>query len=106
MFAGCYGAAPTGGGHALMVGGYDTGMDLLIEAAQLLELASGNCEAEEDADRFSELAGRVRRYLALSRPTTTLGMPRVPSSSTELTHEGVVHRTGQSQQSHIRVLPD
>jgi hypothetical protein len=89
-----------------MVGGYDTGMDLLVEAARLLELASGNCEAEEDAERFSDLADRVRRYLALSRPTTTLGMPRVPSTANELTNESVVHRTGKSQQSHIRVLPE
>ena len=89
-----------------MVGGYDTGMDLLIETARALDLASRGCESEEDADRFAALADRVRRYLALSRPTTTLGMPRLPSADNRLTNESVVHRTGQSAQSHIRVLPD
>jgi hypothetical protein len=89
-----------------MVGGYDTGMDLLVEAARALELASQGCEAEQDAEQFAELADRVRRYLALSRPTTTLGMPRLPSASNRLTEESVVHRTDQSGQSHIRVLPD
>ncbi len=89
-----------------MVGGYDTGMDLLVEAAQALDMASNACEAPEDAARFAAIADRVRQYLAVSRPTTTLGMPRLPSADNQLTDEGVIHRTGRLEQSHIRVLPD
>jgi len=89
-----------------MVGGYDTGMDLLIEAARMLELAGQACESDEDAVQFAELADRGHRYLALSRPTPTLGMPRLPSAGTRLNDRDVVHRTGDRGTSHIRVLPD
>jgi hypothetical protein len=92
--------------HRIVVGGYDTGMDLLIEAAHVLDLAGDACESPEDAARFSALADRVRSYLAVSRPTTTLGMPRIPPGGNRLTDESVIHRTGAVQQSHIRVLPD
>jgi hypothetical protein len=77
-----------------------------MEAAQALDIAAGACEAPEDAARFSALADRVRTYLAVSRPTTTLGMPRIPSVDNRLTKETVIHRSGADQQSHIRVLPD
>jgi hypothetical protein len=63
-----------------MAEGYDTGMELLAEAAHALEVAGGACEAPEDAAEFMALAVRVRDYLAVSRPTTTLGMPRIPPS--------------------------
>jgi hypothetical protein len=89
-----------------MVRGYDTGMDLLIEAANALDIAGEACESHEDAARFFALAERVRGYLALSRPTTTLGMPRIPSSDNRLTDEGVIHRSGADQHSHIRIVPD
>jgi hypothetical protein len=89
-----------------MGGACDTGMDLLMEVAQALDIAGGACEAPEDAARFSALADRVRTYLAVSRPTTTLGMPRIPSVDNRLTKETVIHRSGADQQSHIRVLPD
>lgn len=89
-----------------MVGGYDTGMDLLIEVVQVLDVASDACEEPEDAARFSALAERVRSYLAASRPTTTLGMPRIPSSENRLTDESVIHRSGTVEQSHIRLLPN
>ena len=89
-----------------MVEGYDTGMDLLIEAVEALDLASEACEAPEDAVHFSALADRVRNYLAASRPSTTLGMPRIPSDGNELTDEGVIHRSETVQPSHIRVIPD
>jgi|ERR1035441_3873683 hypothetical protein len=92
--------------HRIVVGGYDTGMDLLIETAHALDIAGNACEAPEDAARFSSLADRVRSYLAVSRPTTTLGMPRIPPGDNRLTDEGVIHRSGAIQQSHIRVLPD
>ena len=92
--------------HRIVTGAYDTGMDLLMEVAQALDIAGGACEAPEDAARFSELADRVRIYLAVSRPTTTLGMPRIPSVDNRLTAETVIHRSGAVQQSHIRVLPD
>jgi hypothetical protein len=86
--------------------GYDTGMDLLIEVVQVLDMACDACEAPEDAARFSALAERVRSYLAASRPTTTLGMPRIPSSENRLTDESVIHRSGTIEQSHIRLLPN
>jgi hypothetical protein len=89
-----------------MVEAYDTGMDLLIEVAQALDIAGGACETPEDAARFLALADRVRTYLAVSRPTTTLGMPRIPSVDNRLTDERVIHRSGAVEQSHIRVLPD
>lgn len=89
-----------------MGGAGDTGMDLLVEAAGALDVAATACEAPEDAARLSSLAVRIRRYLALSRSTTTLGMPRIPSSVSQLTHESVVHRSGAVQHSHVRVLPD
>ena len=89
-----------------MVGGYDTGMDLLIEVVQVLDMASDACEASEDAARLSALAERVRSYLAASRPTTTLGTPRIPTSENRLTDESVIHRSGAVEQSHIRLLPN
>jgi hypothetical protein len=89
-----------------MVEGYETGMDLLIEAVEALDLASEACDAPEDAALFSTLADRVRTYLALSRPSTTLGMPRIPSDGSRLTDESVIHRSGTVQPSHIRVIPE
>jgi hypothetical protein len=89
-----------------VIGGYDTGMDLLTEAAGALEIAAEACESPEDAAHFSSLADRVRSYLATSRPSTTLGMPRIPPGSNRLTDESVVHRSGENQPSHIRVIPD
>ena len=90
----------------MMVEGYDTGMDLLIEAVEALDLASEACETPEDAVLFSALADRVRNYLAASRPSTTLGMPRIPSDGNKLTDEGVIHRSETVQPSHIRVISD
>jgi hypothetical protein len=84
----------------------DTGMDLLIEAARYLDLAADACDAPEDAAHFSALADRIRNYLEVSRPTTTLGMPRIPSADNHLADEDVIHRAGESGPSHIRVLPD
>ena len=87
-----------------MNGAYDTGMDLLIESANELDMAAGACESSEDAARLFGLADRIKGYLAMSRPTTTLGMPRIVSDSARLTDEDVIHRTGELQQSHIRIL--
>jgi len=89
-----------------MNGTYDTGMDLLIESANELELAAGACESSEDAARLFALADRVKSYVAMSRPTTTLGMPRIVSDDARLTDEDVIHRTGEFNKSHIRVLSD
>lgn len=89
-----------------MAGSRDTGMDLLIEAAHELDLAGAACDAPEDGAHFSALANRIRNYLAVSRPTTTLGMPRIPSVDNHLADEDVIHRSGESGPSHIRVLPD
>jgi hypothetical protein len=89
-----------------MVGGRDTGMDLLVDAVRALDLAADACEAPDDAALFSALADRIRGYLAVSRPTTTLGMPRIPSADNQLSEGDVIHRTDTSGPSHIRVLPD
>jgi hypothetical protein len=89
-----------------MNGAYDTGMDLLNESANELELAAGACESSEDAARLFALADRIKSYVAMSRPTTTLGMPRIVSDDTRLTDEGVIHRAGEFNKSHIRVLSD
>jgi hypothetical protein len=90
----------------LMPGVGDTGMDLLIESASALDRAGAACESSEDAACLFALADRVRKYLAMSRPTTTLGMPRIVSDDSRLTDENVIHRTAEFNQSHIRILPD
>ena len=84
----------------------DTGMDLLVEAARSLDLAGSACDSPEDAVHFSALADRIRRYLEVSRPTTTLGMPQIPTMDNQLSEEDVIHRTDALRQSHIRVLPE
>jgi len=84
---------------------YDTGLELLTESAALLDLAGRACDSDEDAERFDGLADRIRAYLAVSRPTTTLGMPRIADDASRLTEEAVVHRTAAAGHSHIRVLP-
>ena len=89
-----------------MTGAYDTGMDLLIESANELDLAAGACESSEDAARLYALADRIKGYLAMSRPTTTLGLRRIISDGARLTDEDVIHRTGEFNQSHIRILSD
>jgi hypothetical protein len=89
-----------------MAPAYDTGMDLLIQSADELEMVSGVCESSEDAAHLSALADRIRRYLATSRPTTNLGMPRIVSDEVRLTDEDVIHRTAAASTSHIRILSD
>jgi hypothetical protein len=89
-----------------MTGAYDTGMDLLIESANALDMTAGACESSEDAARLFALADRIRSYLAMSRPTTTLGMRRIVSDAARLKDEDVIHRTGEFNKSHIRVLSD
>jgi hypothetical protein len=89
-----------------MAPSHDTGMELLVEAAEALDLAAGACDTAEDAAYFATLAVRIRTYLAESRPTTTLGMPRIPPGGTQLTDETVIHRSGAHQQSHIRIIPE
>ncbi len=89
-----------------MTEAYDTGMDLLIESANALEMAAGACESSEDSARLFALTDRIRSYLAMSRPTTTLGMPRIASNHARLTDDDVIHRTGEFNKSHIRILSD
>ena len=89
-----------------MAEAYDTGMDLLTESANALEMAAGACESSDDAACLFALTDRIRNYLAMSRPTTTLGMPRIVSDHPRLTDENVIHRTGESNKSHIRILSD
>jgi hypothetical protein len=81
-------------------------MDLLIDSANALDMVSGACESSEDAARLFALADRIRSYLAMSRPTTTLGMPRIVSDDARLTDENVIHRTEEFNKSHIRILSD
>lgn len=83
-----------------------TGMELLVEAAGVLELAADACDDPGDAAHITDLAGRVRAYLASSRSTTPLGMPRIASAPSRLADEMVIHRTPSSQTSHIRIVPD
>jgi hypothetical protein len=90
----------------LMASAFDTGMGLLIETADALEMAGGACDSSEDAEHFFSLAQRVRNYLAMSRATTTLGMPRIVSDEARLTDENVIHRNGESDRTYIRILPD
>jgi hypothetical protein len=87
-----------------MTGAYDTGMDLLIESANELDMAAGACESPDDAARLFALADRIKGYLAMSRPTTTLGMRRIVSDGARLADEDVIHRTGEFNQSHIRIV--
>jgi hypothetical protein len=85
---------------------FDTGMDLLIESANAVEMAANACESSEDAARFFALADRVRNYLSMSRPTTTLGMPRIVSDDSRLMPENVQHRTAEFNMSHVRIIVD
>ena len=85
---------------------YDTGMDLLTESATVLETTATACESPEDAALLSGLAARIRNYLATSRSTTPLGMPRIVSDEGRLMEEDVIHRTAEFNTSHIRILSD
>jgi hypothetical protein len=69
-------------------------------------MVAGACESSDDAARLFALADRIKSYLAMSRPTTTLGMPRIVSDDARLTDEDVIHRTGDFDRSHIRILSD
>jgi hypothetical protein len=88
------------------VDSYDTAMDLLVESAETLEASAGACEMPEDAQRLGRLADRIRRYLETSRPTTTLGMPRIATAATELTAAEVIRRTEECQYGHVRIVPE
>ena len=92
-------------GACTVTGAYDTGMDLLTESA----LSSTGWPAPVRARKrrcLSALADRINSYLAKSRPTTTLGMPQIVSDERGLTDADVIHRTGEFNKSHIRVLSD
>ena len=89
-----------------MTGSNDTGMELLLESADTLDMAAGACESPDDAAHLSGLADRIRSYLAVSRPTTTLGMPRIISEVTRLGDDEVIHRTEDFNRSHVRILTD
>ena len=80
-----------------------TGMELLHEVADVLRAVSEACDDPGDAVRLSELADRVRAYLASSRPTTPLGMPQIPAASHPHAREAVAHPANQP--SHLRIVP-
>jgi len=92
--------------HSVSAGEQSTGMELLLECADVLEAAAGACDDPGDSARIADLAARVRAYLASSRSTTPLGMPHIASAPSRLADEMVVHRTPSSQSSHIRIVPD
>lgn len=89
-----------------MAEAYDTAMDLLHESITALEASAVACEEAGDAERLQHLADRIRRYLATSRPTTTLGMPRIASDSTELSAARVVRRSEDDRYGHVRIVPE
>jgi len=91
---------------ALMAQAHDTAMDLLHESADALEAVANACDESEDASRLLALTDRIRRYLATSRSTTTLGMPRITSSGNELSETMVVRRTEAGQYGHVRIVPE
>ena len=80
-----------------------SGMDLLRESAETFEATAQACDDPGDAIRFTDLAARVRAYLASSRPTTPLGMPHIPSA---LRRTGDIAAGSPSHPSHVRVLHD
>ena len=84
----------------------NTGIELLLEVAEVLQAAAEACEDAGDAGHLADLADRVRAYLASSRPTTPLGMPQIVSDPSRLADEMVVHRTAGSGSTHIRIVPD
>ena len=92
--------------HPVTAGERSTGMELMLEAAGVLEAAAGACDDPGDAAHITDLAHRVRSYLASSRSTTPLGMPRIASAPSRLDDEMVVHRNPSKQSSHIRIVPD
>ncbi len=83
---------------------YDTAMGLLGEAAEVLSAAAAACDEPTDALALSNLADRISKYLASSRSSTMLGMPRIVSSGTELSEEMVVRRNEESQHGHVRIV--
>ncbi len=89
-----------------MAESHDTAMDLLHESIDALEASAVACEEPADAERLQHLADRIRRYLATSRPTTTLGMPRIASESAELTAAQVVRRSQEDRYGHVRIVGD
>jgi hypothetical protein len=92
--------------RSVTAGEQNTGMELLQEAAAVLEAAAGACDDPGDAAHMTALARRVRSYLETSRSTTPLGMPRIISSPSRLGDEMVIHRTPSKQASHFRIVTD
>src|SRR5579872_7499257 len=74
----------------MMGDGYDTGMSLLTAAADCLEAAA--TDDEPPGEELSRLAERIRRYLAVSRSTTPLGLPHVLTAPQNLLTEEMVVR--------------
>ncbi len=85
---------------------FDTGKDLLAEAARVLEAAASMCEDANDAAEFVALGGRIRLYLSSTRSTTTLGMPLITNTRQRLSDEMVVRRSDGTSHSHVRIVPD
>jgi len=79
-----------------------SGLQLLIESAGTFEAVAKACDDPADAVRFSELAARVRAYLASSRPTTLLGMPHIVAAPRRADE----NLSSTRHPSHVRVLRD
>jgi hypothetical protein len=85
---------------------FDTGKDLLIEAARVLEAAASACDSAEDAAEFIALGDRIHLYLASTRSTTTLGMPLIVNTGQRLSDEMVIRRSDGKGHSHVRIVPN
>jgi hypothetical protein len=88
-----------------MADSYDTGLGLLTEAAAALQAAADACDDPTDTLDLGHLATRIQAYLASSRPTTTLGMPRITSAAHELAEDAVVRRSEGNNFGHVRIVP-
>jgi len=64
------------------------------------------CEDGDDAAELTSLSDRIAAYLASSRSSTMLGMPRIVSAPNPLSEEMVVRRNADSVHGHVRILPD
>lgn len=91
---------------------YETAMGLLNEAASKFEKLSDDPSSnkselrEDDIVEMATLGKRIRSYLSTSRPTTTLGMPHLVSTTQQLSDEMIIRRSEQNHYGHVRIVSD
>lgn len=78
-----------------------SGLELLEMAADALDASSLACDDPGDGRRLSGLAARIRDYLASSRPSTPVGMPRIVAESGR---SPVGAERAPPRQSHVRMV--